>query len=129
MMKKATDMLPLYDDYRAFCKKPNLYNTTICNVYSADLKIHQNQAMVQFSITANRFLRGQIRIIVQKLLDIGLDKFTVTEFESYLRKETTPKLIKPAPASGLFLSKVEYPDLIFKNRATFLPPDNSWQEI
>jgi tRNA pseudouridine38-40 synthase len=128
-MKKATQLLPRYQDYRAFCKQPDLHNTTICKVKSAHLQIQAEQQALRFSITANRFLRGQIRIIVQKIMDIGMGRFSLAEFEHCLESQQTPKLIKPAPAEGLFLSKINYAALNLPKRRTFAFSEDSWIEI
>ena len=128
-MKKAADLLPKYQDYRAFCKQPDLHNTTICKVSATSLHVQPQQQSLRFSITANRFLRGQIRIIVQKLMDIGCGRFSIAEFENCLISGVRPSLIKPAPAEGLFLSKINYPDLNLPNRGSFGFSKDSWQEI
>ena len=128
-MKMAVDFLGKYGDYRAFCKKPDGHNTTICKVRSAQLFLADNGRKLRFRIASNRFLRGQIRIIVQKLLDIGSGKFTVAEFEQCLATKERPQLIKPAPPQGLFLSKLVFPFLNLPTKAAFALPEESWQEI
>lgn len=128
-MKQAVDLLPLYDDYKAFCKQPDLHNTTICTVHNARLLQTLDGTKLRFQITANRFLRGQIRIIVQKLLEIGRGKFSLDAFEYCLAHLERPPLIRPAHPQGLFLSKISYPSLQLPNKATFTLPDEYWQEI
>jgi len=107
-MNQAVQLLTQYDDYRGLCKQPDLYNTTICRVSAASLATN-NTHNIRFQITANRFLRGQIRLIVQQLLDIGTGKSTVQAFETVLKEQQRPNKLKPAPARGLVLSKVAYP--------------------
>jgi tRNA pseudouridine38-40 synthase len=128
-MSKAVALLEKYDDYKAFCKQPDLHNTTICKVRSARLFSANNGTQLRFQIAANRFLRGQIRIIVQKLLDIGTGKFTIEEFEECLLTTNRPQLIKPAHPQGLFLSKINFPFLNLPTKPTFALPDDYWQEI
>jgi Pseudouridylate synthase len=65
-MKKAADLLPNYNDYRALCKTPSSYRTTICNVKSATLFTDDAGDRLRFQITADRFLGKMIRIIVAK---------------------------------------------------------------
>lgn len=127
-MQQAVQMLPQYDDYRAFCKKPDSYNTTICKVTRAQLAVANNQQEIRFSIEANRFLRGQIRIIVQKLIDIGIGKFPLEAFELALKEQKRPALIKPAPPQGLFLSKVFYPFLETTTPSNFFN-EQEWQDF
>ncbi|PZR37306.1 MAG: tRNA pseudouridine(38-40) synthase TruA [Azospira oryzae] len=118
-MKQAVALLPLYNDYRAFCKTPDDYRTTICHVTAADLYIDANEDHLRFHISANRFLGKMIRIIVNKLLDIGRGELSVDEFESYLITKITPPTIEPAYPQGLYLSKVTYPYLDLPPRADF----------
>lgn len=128
-MNQAVALLPLYNDYKAFCKQPDLHNTTTCTVHSATLSQTFDGKKLRFQISANRFLRGQIRIIVQKLLEIGRGKFSLEAFEYCLKQQERPLSIRPAHPQGLFLSKVRYPNLNIPNKATFTLPDVHWQEI
>ncbi len=128
-MNAAVNLLTKYEDYRAFCKQPDLHNTTICKVHTAKLFSKVNGNELRFHIASNRFLRGQIRIIAQKLLDIGTGKFSVSEFEDCLASKNRPELIKPAHPEGLFLSKVSYPSLNLPSPCSFLSLDDSWQEF
>lgn len=128
-MKKAVDLLPQYEDYAGFCKQPDLHNTTICKVSKATLFQSKDKKKLRFQLVANRFLRGQIRIIVQKLLEIGIGKFSLEAFEACLIKKERPELIRPAHPQGLFLSKICYPDLELPNKATFSLVSEAWQAI
>lgn len=128
-MQQAVNLLPQYKDYAGFCKQPDLHNTTICDVRSAQLFQTRDQQKLRFQIVANRFLRGQIRIIVQKLLEIGVGKFSVEAFETCLINKKRPPLIRPAHPQGLFLSKIYYPDLDLPNKSSFTLPEDAWEVI
>lgn len=118
-MKKATALLPLYSDYRGFCKMPDRIEHTICNVSSAGLYVDKTGDRLRFNISANRFLSRMIRIIIGRLLEIGRGEMSVDEFEGYLISRQTPKIIIPAYPQGLYLSKVTYPYLDIPARPTF----------
>jgi tRNA pseudouridine38-40 synthase len=119
-MKAAVALLPLYNDYRGFCKSPDRNDHTICNVTSATLFVDQTGDRLRFNISANRFLSKMIRIIVGRLLDIGKGKMSIDEFESHLISKETPKVIIPAYPQGLYLSKVTYPYLDLPPRSLFM---------
>ncbi len=118
-MKAATALLPLYNDYRGFCKTPDRNDHTICNVSSAGLFIDASGDKLRFQISANRFLSKMIRIIMGRLLEIGRGQMSVDEFEHYLINKETPKIIIPAYPQGLYLSKVTYPYLDMPQRTSF----------
>ena len=133
-MKAAVALLPLYNDYRAFCKCPDRIDHTLCYVTSASLFADANGDKLRFHISANRFLSKMIRIIVGRLLEIGRGEMSVDEFEYYLANKETPKVIIPAYPQGLYLSKVTYPYLDIPARTTFSvilqnSMDADWQEI
>jgi tRNA pseudouridine38-40 synthase len=133
-MKQAVNLLPKYDDYSAFCKSPDKNPSNICDISSAKLFVAKNGDKIRFQITSNRFLKGMVRIIVKKLIDIGEGELTVDEFEGYLAGTTTPREAVPAYPQGLYLSKVTYPYLDLPPRTEFSTifqnnVDDAWKEI
>ncbi|WP_395804382.1 tRNA pseudouridine(38-40) synthase TruA [Daejeonella sp.] len=130
-MRKAVNLLPKYEDYRAFCKSPDKNEHTICRVSSAQLFVNQEGDRIRFSISSNRFLGRMIRIIARKLIEIGDNTLSVDEFESHLISRNIPDKILPAHPQGLFLSRVKYPFLDIKPKAKFLNAEDSgyWKEI
>jgi len=133
-MKSAVDLLSQYDDYYAFCKSPASYEHTICQVSSAHLWVDKSGERLRFQMTSNRFLRGMIRIIVGRLLEIGLGKLSVAAFEQHLRNKQTPRIITSAYPQGLYLSKIVYPYLDLPPRTEFAAmfqyeQDDYWREI
>ena len=118
-MKEAVALLVKYHDYRALCKTPDEYRTTICNVTSATLFTDTSGDKFRFQISADRFLGKMIRIIMGKLFLIGSGELSVAEFESYLITKKTPDTFEPAYPQGLYLSKVTYPYLDIPPRTEF----------
>jgi tRNA pseudouridine38-40 synthase len=116
-MKKAVLLLPKYDDYRPFCKNLPDHRTTICKVTDANLYVDQHGDNIRFEVSANRFLSGMIRIIMQKLLLIGRGELSVDEFENHLITKETPAVIAGAYPQGLYLSQVKYPYLEIPSRS------------
>lgn len=109
-MKKAVRLLKKYNDYKPFCKGIST-RTTICKVSAADLYTSEDSDGIRFEITSNRFLNGMIRIIVQKLLQIGQGQMSTDEFENHFITRENPADIKGAYPQGLYLSQVKYPFL------------------
>jgi len=113
-IKPAIGILRETKDFRSLCKSPDIYKHTLCNIYQLDF-IEQNENIsYRLEIKADRFLRGMIRYIVARLIDIGTDKLSLEEFSSTLssRSDFGCKFQRPGYPQGLYLSKVEYPYLV-----------------
>lgn len=133
-MKRAADLLMKYKDYSAFCKSPDKNDSNICNVSSAKLLEGMNGGRIRFQISSNRFLKGMVRIIVRKLIDVGVGELSVEEFETYLAGTATPKNTIPAYPQGLYLTKITYPFLNIPPRTEHsvvfqTDVENAWREI
>jgi len=64
-----------------------------------------------FKITANRFLRGQVRAIVGALLEVGRGKYPPSWIADCLVNKQTQVPTQLAPPQGLCLLHVQYPPL------------------
>lgn len=130
-MKEAALLLTAYPDYRFFHRTASNPKTTLCHVTQTNLFVDETGDRIKFTISANRFLSGMVRIIVHKLLQVGRKKLTVDQFESYLRGSEIPVNIKSAYPQGLYLSKVTYPFLDVPSRSTFDHSVNGgrWKKI
>lgn len=115
LMRKAAALILATKDFKAVCKQPDSYNNTLCTINTCELFVNEEQGRLRFTITANRFLRGMVRICVFFLLEVGRGKMTLKEFEEILNQEKNLEEKIPAFSNGLFLSKVEYPFLKWKD--------------
>jgi len=113
-MRSGLQLLMKYDDYRAFCKSPDSHNTTICHFKSAELFEEENGIRLEFK--ANRYLKGMIRIIVYRLLELGKGKLSLEDFEYYLITKVSEAAVQSAYPQGLYLSHVLYPYLNLPTR-------------
>ena len=86
-----------------------------------------------FEISANRFLRGMVRLVVQRILDVGSGKLTAMEFEEHLATLKPFKVRESAPGHALYLTKVSYPFLDLPSRTGFLSmlgaADSQWSKL
>jgi tRNA pseudouridine38-40 synthase len=108
-MTAAAERIPLADDFRLLCKTPDRHKHTRCTVTSALLVPGNDGVSFEFTITANRFLRGMIRIIVDKLVQVGTGKLSPTAFDDLLFGRQATKHLNLAPPEGLCLTNVVYP--------------------
>ena len=129
-LSKAIQLLERYKDFRAFCKKPDLYNDTICKVSAVSLHYNEGMHLYRFSISSNRFLRAMIRLLMGKLLEVANGKMSVDQFEEHLYSGTPLKYMVQVPPQGLYLSKVVYP---YIERPAIKQPlhmnSGDWEEI
>ncbi len=128
-MKKAAALLSQYDDFRVFCKQPDLYDHTRCKVASAKLMIDEKGDKLRLEIKANRFLRGMIRKIVARLLEVGNGKVSLDQFEHNLKTGADFEFKHSAYPDGLYLSKIVYPYLDLPSRTDFWMGRETWKEL
>lgn len=108
-LKIAAKLIVETSDFRAFCKQPDLYKHTVCHIKTAHLDIDEKAQKIVFTITANRFLRGMIRLLVGNMLAVGYGKMSLESFENALKTGVAPKFYRAAYPQGLYLAKVVYP--------------------
>lgn len=107
-MLKVCAMLPKYEEYRAFCKRPDSYPSTLCKVQDAELSFDADENKAVFTISSNRFLRGMIRLLVGNMIVVGKGNMSLKEFKNCLQTGQSPKFYNAAHPQGLYLSEVKY---------------------
>ncbi len=110
-MNEACNILLNHSDFTSFSKLHSGAKTNICRIYKANWEEQENR--VVFTIRADRFLRNMVRAIVGTMTDLGMGKITIEKFEDIILQKDRCKAGKSAPARGLFLTDIEYPEEIF----------------
>jgi tRNA pseudouridine38-40 synthase len=106
LMNEAAKSLLNHTDFQSFSKVNTDVNTFDCIIFEAYWK--QEDGKLIFTISANRFLRNMVRSIVGTLINIGLHKITLDDFESIIESKNRDKAGFSVPAHGLYLTKIEY---------------------
>lgn len=106
-MNQAAALLLKHEDFVAFSKTGNTTSTTLCKLTEA-YWTEENDVLV-FHISSNRFLRNMVRAIVGTLVEIGKGAAPVERVEEILLSKKQPVTGFSVPANGLFLSDVKYP--------------------
>ncbi len=119
-MKKVVSLLLGEKDFKAFCISPDVYHHTLCKVSNVNLITNESGSRMRFQITANRFLRGMVRILSANILRVGEGKMSVDEFEYCLVNREKPKFHNIAFPQGLYLSKVEYSYISVESQGSVL---------
>ncbi len=114
-MNSACQLLLENDDFACFCKSRSDNENYLCNVHKAEWILEDD--ILIFTISANRFLRNMVRAIVGTMLEIGKGKIDLEEFSNILQKKNRSDAGPSAPACGLFLTRVDYPEPIIGYKA------------
>lgn len=110
-MNEACGILINHNDFTSFARLHSDTKTNLCNIRYAVWEEADDQYI--FTIKADRFLRNMVRAIVGTMVDVGTGKITPHEFEDIILAKDRSNAGKSAPAKGLFLADIEYPDTIF----------------
>ncbi len=107
-MQETARLLPQYADFFPFCKTHSGLDTYHCELRRAEWQHLPEQHRLVFHITANRFLRGMVRLVVGACLNVGLGKIQVADVREALEEQKTIKQALSVPPQGLFLTEVRY---------------------
>ncbi|KAA3638536.1 MAG: tRNA pseudouridine(38-40) synthase TruA [Bacteroidetes bacterium] len=110
-MNAAAEVMINHRDFRALCKAPDRVEHTRCLIMSSEVKNLERINGIRFTITASRFLKGMVRLTMNKLIKVGQGKMSVAEFDDFIGQKENPHFKVFAPPQGLYLSKVVYPFL------------------
>jgi len=105
-MNQAANLLFNYTDFTSFSKLHTDVFTNNCKIFHA--KWTQIDSELIFTIKADRFLRNMVRAIVGTLLNVGLEKISVSDFSDIIESKNRSKAGFSVPAQGLFLTNIEY---------------------
>ena len=111
LMNKTAELLFNHIDFQCFSRSKTDVKTYNCVISKARWELIDNK--LTFTISADRFLRNMVRAIVGTLLDVGFGKTSVEDFQAILNSKNRSKAGASAPAHGLYLTKVKYPEEIF----------------
>ena len=81
-----------------------------------------NAGRLLFQIEANRFLHHMVRFLVGTMVEVAIGKRPESDFDALLQASDNREVSAPAPANGLFLEKVTYPEDLYVGTATLTPP-------
>lgn len=111
LMNEAAKLLFSYTDFQCFSKVNTDVNTFDCTIFKAHWTLastKEEYGKLIFTISANRFLRNMVRAIVGTLINIGLHKITLEDFENIIKSKSRDKAGFSVPAHGLYLTEIEY---------------------
>ncbi len=103
---KAANKLLYYQDFYTFCKTHSDVETYLCELSESTWELTSFGAV--YRISANRFLRGMVRLIVGMLIRVGEGRVSLHDVIQALENKEHLDKAYSAPASGLFLEEIAY---------------------
>lgn len=110
IMNRGASLLMDYTDFTSFSKVDTDTHTNECRLMHCSWK--EEGGKLVFTITANRFLRNMVRAVTGTLVDLGRGRITFNELIHIVESKNRCNAGESAPARGLFLTGILYPDTI-----------------
>ena len=107
-VREATRMIIGDHSFRSFAKAGQEERGDRCTVFTAEWETWADVGL-EFRISANRFLHHMVRYLVGTIVDAGLRVRPTEDVAQLLRSPAGLVTSPPAPAHGLFLTRVRYP--------------------
>jgi tRNA pseudouridine38-40 synthase len=108
-LQSTASMLLNYEAFFPFCKANTQVHTMECKLMQSEWVI--GEGTLAYKISADRFLRGMVRLIVGTCINVAMDKLDPKVVEYALEKQIRFNPAWSVPAQGLFLDRVQYPYL------------------
>ena len=106
LMKKATNLLKGKKDFSTFRSSSCNAKSPIKTLEEAKVKKLGDKIIIIFK--SKSFLQQQVRSMVGCLKYVGEDKWNLKKFRTIIKSKKRANCAPPAPAHGLYLSKVSY---------------------
>ncbi|MEM1367855.1 MAG: tRNA pseudouridine(38-40) synthase TruA [Cyanobacteria bacterium P01_H01_bin.15] len=110
-MEKALRTLLGKNDLSAFRKAGSRRKHSFVEVQSVSCA--RQNSLIEIEIQADGFLYGMVRLLVGSLVQIGIGKQSVAEFEDMWRSRNRTRVKYSAPAKGLCFLRAGYADIPF----------------
>jgi tRNA pseudouridine38-40 synthase len=108
LLTEAAQLVAGHTDFIAFSKRNTQVNNFRCTIHQSAWV--EEAGCLVYHVKANRFLRGMVRALVSSMLRVGRGTVLLDDFRSILETGTQSAADFSAPAHGLFLEKVHYPE-------------------
>lgn len=108
-MNAAAQLLLSYNEFFPFCKTNTEVKTMICDLKRSEWILNESTDELIYYVSANRFLRGMIRLIVGMCLNVGTGKVDLATVKTAMEQQIRLKKSWSVPPQGLFLCDIRYP--------------------
>jgi tRNA pseudouridine38-40 synthase len=111
ILDESAALLMEYTDFTSFSKRNTQVKTFNCSIEMSQWV--ERDGLLIYEVRSNRFLRGMIRGLVATMLKVARGSITIPDFRNILIARDCSKADFSAPAHGLCLTKVAFPDAVF----------------
>ncbi len=108
-MQAAANYLIGEHDFKSFCSIHAEVESTVRTIY--DIKVERLGDVITIRITGNGFLYNMVRIIAGTLMEAAQGFWEPEYMKEILEAKERSKAGNTAPANGLTLVKIEYPEM------------------
>jgi len=105
-LNNAAEILVGEHDFLSFSKKNRDIKNTNCTIFQSQWQ--ESSKIVNYYVSANRFLHHMVRYLVGTMVAISRGNYTMKEFKDLLNHPKHDVQIYRAPAYGLVLDHVSY---------------------
>ena len=110
-MEEACALIAEHSNFQFFCRSPEIYKHTDCQIVEARFYRNTEDNRFRIRITADRFLRGMMRMLVAAIVEVGEGRLSMPAYRAALKGEKPLPYPKAAYPQGLHLSAIQYPYL------------------
>lgn len=107
-MQKAAAYLVGEHDFKSFCAAAAVVESTVREIY--DLTVEKQGDSIVIRVTGNGFLYNMVRILAGTLMQAGLGSIRPEDIPVILEKKDRSAAGPTAPAKGLTLIQIRYPE-------------------
>ena len=108
ILNEAATLLLYYKEFSPFCKTHHDAQTLECDLYRCEWVLDEKKGRLVFHISANRFLRGMVRLIVGMCTNVATGKLPLEKVKAAMDSQIMLEKSWSVPPEGLFLSEVKY---------------------
>lgn len=105
-LNEVAGIIATHTHFGALCKRGSNNKTTICHIQHC--LWHRAGHQLVMDITASRFLRGMVRLIVGATVNVVRDRLSLDTLKTHLDREVQMPNTLSAPANGLMFVGVVY---------------------
>jgi tRNA pseudouridine38-40 synthase len=109
VMQEAAAYIKEQTHFQTFSKAHTQVHNFNCTILESVWVFEKDEML--YTIEANRFLRGMVRMLTASMLRLGRGQLTFDDYKKYFTE--AKQCVYSAPAQGLFLKMVKYPSGYF----------------